>query len=196
MLLSVLAWDNTQRETVESKLRSELCIHNQRSADALGKVYQLPSTISSRASCSLLWALEEHDLLVDDRFMFTTLMPAYTLADAADTSDYEHQSALQRLGKGDQRLIALQCVWEKLQPIDAAIVIQRFLGNGEVTDETLVDAARDLAKNVLVYTQNQIWHSDFGREVIRKLMELKHTDEFAGMLDSTRKPPKKRGKKR
>ena len=196
MLLSVLAWDNTQRETVESKLRSELCIHNQRSADALGKVYQLPSTISSRASCSLLWALEEHDLLVDDRFMFTTLMPAYTLADAADTSDYEHQSALQRLGKGDQRLIALQCVWEKLQPIDAAIVIQRFLGNGEVTDETLVDAARDLAKNVLVYTQNQIWHSDFGREVVKQLIELKHNSLFVEVLGLTRKPPKKRGKKR
>lgn len=167
MLLSVVAWEDGIRSACESKVRCELHVSGRATLDAPGKVMILPATMDGRAVESVRWTLERNDAREpSEAFSFTTLMPAYTLADAAETCDPE------KPGSGDPRLIMLQSLWDQLKPIDVAIVVRRRLGDGQLTDDTLVDAARDLSRKIIAVDPGDVWDCRFGKRVAAELIKL------------------------
>ena len=114
MLLSVVAWDDGQHRCAETKIRTALYLYGCKTKTALGRLEVFPETPVERAVAATRWMLSHHDEEPADKthFVFTTLMPAYALADAAETCG----SGRGKYRRGDQRLISLQSLWEHAQP--------------------------------------------------------------------------------
>ncbi len=168
MLLSVVAWDDGVRSTCETKIRTELSMAGQRTADAPGKLFAIPTSAYARAAEAVRWTLSGHDGdETEGRFLFTTLVPAYALADAAETCDPD------KPGSGDSRLIVLQSLWDQLKPIDIAVVVRsKHYGDVKPTGDTLVDAARDLSRKTIVVDPEDVWGIRFGERVAAELIKL------------------------
>jgi len=157
MLLSVVAWEDGARAACESKVRTSIYMKGHCTMDVAGKAFCIPSAVYDRAVDAVKWALYGlDDACTKDGFGFTSLLPAYALADAADS--FEKKG-------GDPRLIMLQSLWDQVAPIDLTIVVRR-----NTDDDTLVDAAKDLSKRCIIVTPKEVWSSNFGNEIAERVI--------------------------
>ena len=157
MLLSIVAWDDGQRAACESKVRTNVYLRGHTTFDAPGRAFALAAAVNERAVDAVRWTLNRMDEAeTSDGFGFTSLIPAYALADAAESTSV----------KSDERLIMLQSLWDQLKPIDLAIVVRR-----DSNDDTLVDAAKDLCKRVVTVSPEDVWASHFGAAVAEHVIK-------------------------
>jgi hypothetical protein len=128
-----------------------------RAVNALRDVLVRDAAIAQNASAS-------------DHVFFVDLLPAYALADAAETMD--------------PRLVSLTGVWGSSPMVDVCIFVaenEDAMKNGD----TLHDAGRDLSRYTIVVTKEDVFRDSYGKKILdviegKGYLEKEERDERGG----------------